>query len=45
MNLLIRLFKLATITHKTVAAIGATVVITAATLEYLRESNRRNRNN
>lgn len=36
MNLLLRILKVALITHKTVAAVGASVVITVGVYEYLR---------
>lgn len=43
MTTLLRILKFVTVTHRTVAAIAATVVITSATLEYLKESRRRNK--
>jgi len=38
MNLLLNVLKIALITHKTVAAIGASVVITVGVYEYLRKT-------
>jgi hypothetical protein len=37
MTFLLNLLRIATITHKTVAAIGATLVITVGVREYLRK--------
>lgn len=38
MNFLLNVLKIALITHKTVAAIGASVVITVGVYEYLRKT-------
>lgn len=37
MNLLIKILQVALVTHKTVAAVAATVVITAGMIDYLRK--------
>ena len=36
MPLLLKILKIATLTHRTVVALSATVVITAATIDYIR---------
>lgn len=40
MPFLLKVLKVALITHKTVAAVAATVVISAGVYEYLRNQNR-----
>lgn len=40
MPLLLKILKVAIITHKTVAAVAATVVITAGMIEYLRKKRK-----
>jgi len=35
--LLLKILKVATLTHRTVVALSATVVITAATIDYIRK--------
>jgi hypothetical protein len=37
MNALLKLLSIALVTQRTVAALGATIVITIATLEYMRK--------
>lgn len=41
MSVLLKVLKVALITQKTVAAVAATVVISAGVYEYLRNQNRR----
>lgn len=41
MSVLLKVLKVALITHKTVAAVAATVVISVGVYEYLRNQNRR----
>jgi len=38
MNALLKLLSLALVTQRTVAAVGATIVITIATIEYMRKN-------
>lgn len=40
MQLLLNILKVALITHKTVAAVAASVVITAGMIEYLRKNRK-----
>ena len=41
MSVLLKVLRVALITHKTVAALAATAVITVGVYEYLQKSNRR----
>jgi ADP-ribosylglycohydrolase len=43
MPVLLKILRVALITHKTVAAVAATVVISVGVYEYLRNTNRRNK--
>lgn len=40
MNVLITILKVALVTHKTIAAVAASVVITAGMLEYLKRNRK-----
>lgn len=40
MNFLINVLRVALITHKTIAAVAATVVITAGMIDYLRKNRK-----